>query len=150
MNISNRLIMKSRLSFTQPRPSCNTQKANLIIPLMTLLGFFLLWDTQTVAFAEQKTSRPKTAAEKKTDACTKQNTECVNDCRNGTHLPLGSSSDKIRTCDVNCGNGFNRCMAAMRGGPAGAFSGTNAPIMRRGVEGEGASPSPTVPEGQGK
>ncbi len=150
MNIPNRMLGQSRLSCSHPRRSGKAQTVNLFISLMTLLGFFLLWSTPTTAFAERKTSRPKTAEEKKTDACTKQNVECANGCRNGTHLPIGSASDKIQTCDVNCGNAFNRCMAAMRGGPAGTFSGTNGPVLRRGVDGEGATPSPTVPEEQGK
>lgn len=130
----------------------------LIVPVTALLIFTFGWDPQTNVFAEQ--SRPLTAAEKKTKACEHANVECVNGCRNGTHLPIGSSSDAIRTCDVNCGNAFNRCNAAMVGGTStGAFSGTNRPILRRGIEAEGADkatpdittpPAPAMPIPGGK
>ena len=72
--------------------------------------------THTLALAEQKKPRPQTAEEKKTKACEVSNVECMNDCRNGFHLPIGSPSDKIRSCDHNCGIAFNVCMAANKGG----------------------------------
>ncbi len=129
---------------------------SLIVPVTALLLFTFSWDSQTALFAEQ--SRPLTAAEKKTKACEHANVECVNGCRNGTHLPIGSSGDAIRTCDVNCGNAFNRCNAAMVGPNTGAFSGTKRPILRRGIEGGqtdkspdiAASPAPAVPMPGGK
>ena len=148
-------------SFRRP----NMQSVRLIFSVIAMLIFAVGWGAPTSVFAEQKKPRKQTAEEKKTKACESRNIECVNGCRNGTHLPIGSPSGQIQSCDQNCGVAFNVCMAAMTGGQTGtfqdpstsgglmqnptvnpspgtgtskqpAFSGKTPLIMRRGVEGE--------------
>ncbi len=128
------------------------KSSRFAVPVSILMIVALCTGTHTLALAEQKRPRPQTAEEKKTKACEVRNVECMNDCRNGFHLPIGSPSDKVRSCDHNCGIAFNVCMAAKRGGfNSETFSGQRkGPVLRRGIEGEGSTTSPTVPEEPGK
>jgi hypothetical protein len=153
------------------------KRMRLISFIIALPIFALGWSTHTAVFAEQKQTPKERRA-----ACTQQNTQCRNDCRNGTLLPLGSPANSIETCDIKCRDSFDSCMnapMALRGGQtmgtfqnpsagglmqspavnpsAGsatskqpAVSGKNAPIMRRGVEGEQPESSITAPKEKGK
>ena len=139
------------------------KRMRLILFIITPLIFTIGWGAHTAVHAEKKETPKERRA-----ACTQQNTQCRNDCRNGTLLPLGSPANSIETCDINCRDSFDSCMNApmgLRGGqtmgtfqnPSSsatskqpAFSGKNAPIMRRGVEGEQPEPSTTVPKEKGR
>lgn len=148
-----------------------------ILFIITPLIFTIWWGPHTPVFAEQKQTPKERRA-----ACTQHNTQCRNDCRNGTLLPLGSQAGSIETCDINCRDSFDGCMNApmgLKGGQAmgtfqnpsagglmqsptvnpstgsvpskqPAFSSKNAPIRRRGIEGEQPEPSTTAPKEKGQ
>lgn len=124
----------------------------LVLLFTSLLIVALCWGTQTSAVAEPNTGKGKSDA-----ACARKHTACVNGCRNGATVPIGSPQTSVDACDLNCDNNYNKCYAA-RGGmqenqlqvvptnparqmPPFPKGGINAPIMRRGIDGEQSTSS---------
>ncbi len=69
-----------------------------------LLGFSVNLHQPKEAFAAGKKESPTKAL-----ACKRTYTYCINDCRNGTKLPLNSSASQIAQCDFECDGVFIRC-----------------------------------------
>jgi hypothetical protein len=83
-------------------------KKYLAMAVMTvLLGFAVNLHEPKTALAEEK-KEPSV----KEQACNRTLTYCVNDCRNGTKLPLNSSPSAISQCDFDCEGVWIRCTDA--------------------------------------
>lgn len=110
------------------------KRIRLILFIIVSLIFTIGWGAHTVVFAEKKQTPQERRA-----ACAQQNTQCRNDCRNGTRLPLGSPANSIETCDINCRDSFDSCMNA----PMGLRGGQTMGIFQNPSTG-GLMQSPTV------
>jgi hypothetical protein len=77
------------------------------------------------------------------DLCSRPLTRCVNDCRNGNTLPIGSSPSAIKACDNGCDSDYAKCVRKF--GPGKSSGGQQRPL--------GATPpksnTPTKPQGPG-
>ena len=70
-------------------------------------------------------------------ACAHANTACVNDCRNGNTLPIGSPESAIAKCDSRCLTRYDRCNSVFRPGrsddrPHRSAPNTHVPVRTTG------------------
>ncbi len=85
--------------------------------------------------------------------CKDERAKCLKDC--GQLIDIDNN---IQRCKDRCTDAYIICTPLRQGQPGGKLQGVrphvlpgqNAPIMRRGVEGEASTPSPTVPEEKAK
>ena len=119
------------------------------LPTSLVLGAVLLM-LPALGLAAPNTGSGPQKTEKQ---CKDERAKCLKDCDQ-----LIDIDNKIQRCKDHCTDAYVICTPLRQNPPGGKLGGVrpqilpgqNAPIMRRGIEGERSAPQPTAPEQQGK
>jgi hypothetical protein len=118
------------------------------------LELLVLFGIAALTLPAASVGAPNTGGTQKTEKqCKDERAKCLKDCDQ-----LIDIDNNIQRCKDHCTDAYIICTPLRSGQPGGKLGGVrpqilpgqNAPIMRRGVEGEASPPSNTEPAGKGK
>ena len=91
--------------------------ATLMLAILLFAGAAIFRET---VFAKDYSPNPGTSTG---DLCTRPLTRCINDCRNGNTLAIGSPQSAIVACDKGCDSDYAKCRATFGGKASGGQQG---------------------------